>query len=219
MMVDFIRKRRRPALCSPRAVIVEQRAARSRPRARSARDYRGRRSGAADRRRCRRPGRAPGIHRRHRRRGRCERSRATRTNSSSGASSAGSRRCLAEHRTKELVLVGTIMTRPDVKNMKLDFGAVRLGGARRGAAHAGRQRSPERAASACSMSAATRWSAPMRWRPSWLRPPGRSGRTPRTRMRCRDARRAMKAARVIGKLDAGQAAVAINGVIVAPRSL
>lgn len=121
---------------------------------------------------------------------------------------------LAEHKTKELVLVGTIMTRPDVNNIKLDFGAVRLVARvalllmkgdndllsglvgmlnERGYTVVGAHEvAPELVASA-----------------------GRIGAHGADKNAERDARRAMKAARVIGKLDAGQAAVVVNGVIVA----
>lgn len=121
---------------------------------------------------------------------------------------------LAEHRTKELVLVGTIMTRPDVRNIKLDFGAVRL--VARVAVLLMRGDNDllsglvgmfnERGYTVVGAHEVA---------PELVAASGQIGAHAPDKDALRDARRAMKAARVIGKLDAGQAAVVINGVIVA----
>ena len=121
---------------------------------------------------------------------------------------------LAEHGTKELVLVGTIMTRPDVKHMKLDFGAVRL--VARVAVLLMRGDN-DLLSGLVGMFSERGYKVvgAHEVAPELVAPRVRSERTRPTRRANRDARRAMKAARVIGKLDAGQAAVVVNGLIVA----
>lgn len=121
---------------------------------------------------------------------------------------------LAEHGTKELVLVGTIMTRPDVKNLKLDFGAVRL--VARVAVLLMRGDN-DLLSGLVGMFAERGYTVvgAHEVAPELVAGSGQIGAQAPDRRANRDARRAMKAARVIGKLDAGQAAVVINGLIVA----
>lgn len=120
---------------------------------------------------------------------------------------------LAEHGTKEVVLVGTIGSRPDLKDMKLDFGAVRVmarvatllmrgdNGLLSGLIGLFNERG-------YTVVGAHEVALEL------VATAGQMGNHAPDKDALRDARRAMKAARVIGKLDAGQAAVVVNGVIV-----
>lgn len=121
---------------------------------------------------------------------------------------------LAAHGTKDIVLVGAIRSRPDYQAIKVDFGALRIlpevvkllaGGdsdllsgvvqmlARRGYRVLGAHEVAEDLVAGLG--------------PLGRRAPDKAAK--------RDIARAMAAARAIGLIDAGQAAVAINGRVVA----
>ena len=78
-----------------------------------------------------------------------------------------------------------------------------------------RQRRARRRRSSSSSVAATASSAPTRWRATSSPPHGSIGRHSPGEHGQRDAAIAMRAARAIGAIDAGQAAVAVNGRVVA----
>lgn len=121
---------------------------------------------------------------------------------------------LAEHKTRELVLIGTIMARPDVKNIKLDFGALRLVARVAVLLMKGDNDLLSGLVGMFNERGYTVVGA-HEVAPELVATTGQIGAHRPDNDAERDARRAMKAARAIGKLDAGQAAVVINGVIVA----
>ena len=121
---------------------------------------------------------------------------------------------LTKHGGRDLVLIGSIRTRPDFKGIKLDFATMRslkdilaivVGG------------------DSDVLSGAVKFFEKRGYRVvgahevagDLVAPPGPMGRHAPGRAEQRDVQRAMRAARAIGALDAGQAAVAVNGRIVA----
>jgi DUF1009 family protein len=121
---------------------------------------------------------------------------------------------LEAHGTKEVVLVGTIRVRPDLKDMKLDFGAARV--ITRVAALLLKGDNDlltgliglfnERGFKVVGAHEVA---------PELVAGIGKLGAHGPRRTQRIDARKAMRAARAIGRIDAGQAAVALRGRIVA----
>ncbi|HET7717357.1 MAG TPA: UDP-2,3-diacylglucosamine diphosphatase LpxI [Bauldia sp.] len=121
---------------------------------------------------------------------------------------------LAEHGTREVVLVGNVGSRPDIKDMKLDFGAVRVV-ARVAALLLRGDNDLLTGLVGLFEERGYRVVGAHEVAPELIAGSGRIGRHAPDREMLRDVKRAMKAARVIGRLDAGQAAVVVNGVVVA----
>ena len=121
---------------------------------------------------------------------------------------------LASHGARELVLIGSIRSRPDFSQLKLDFGAVRIlpellrlvaGGDNDLLSGVVRMFDKR----GYTIVGAHEVASELVAKPGPLgeRTPDKAGRI--------DAERAMVAARAIGPIDAGQAAVAVNGRVVA----
>jgi UDP-2,3-diacylglucosamine hydrolase len=121
---------------------------------------------------------------------------------------------LAEHKTKEMVLVGTIRTRPDVRDFKLDFGAVRVV-ARVALLLAKGDNDLLSGLIGLFDERGYKVVGAHEVAPELVAAAGQIGAHGTDKTMRRDLRRAMRAARAIGKIDAGQAAVAVNGWIVA----
>jgi DUF1009 family protein len=121
---------------------------------------------------------------------------------------------LAEHGTRDIVMIGTVSARPELRDLKLDMGAVTL--MARVAALLMRGDNDllsgligllnERGYGVVGAHEVA---------PELVAAEGRLGACEPDKDMLRDVKRAMRAARVIGRLDAGQAAVAMNGLIVA----
>lgn len=121
---------------------------------------------------------------------------------------------MAAHGAKDVVLIGAVRSRPDFSNIKLDFGAVRI--------------LPEVLSLLANgdsdlLSGVIRIFDQRGYRiigahevaPDLVAAAGPLGRRTPDKAGLRDAERAMRAARAIGLVDAGQAAVAVNGRVVA----
>jgi DUF1009 family protein len=121
---------------------------------------------------------------------------------------------LAEHGTREIVMIGTVSARPELRDLKLDMGFVTL--LARVAALLMRGDNDllsgligllnERGYGVVGAHEVA---------PELVAAEGQLGAHAPDKDMFRDVKRAMRAARGIGLLDAGQAAVAMNGVIVA----
>ncbi len=121
---------------------------------------------------------------------------------------------LAEHGTREIVMIGTVSARPELRDLKLDMGAVKL----MARVAALLMRGDNDLLSGLIGLLDERGYAVVgahEVAPELVAAEGQLGAHGPDRDMLRDVRRAMRAARGIGLLDAGQAAVAMNGLIVA----
>lgn len=121
---------------------------------------------------------------------------------------------LAAHKTREVVLVGNVTSRPDFKDIKLDMGTVRVM-ARVTALLLRGDNDLLTGLIAMLDERGYKVVGAHEVAPELVATSGQLGAHGPDRAMLRDARKAMKAARAIGRLDAGQAAVAVNGVIAA----
>jgi UDP-2,3-diacylglucosamine hydrolase len=121
---------------------------------------------------------------------------------------------LAEQRTREIVLVGTISARPDLKDLRLDLGAIRLMGR---VAKLLLRGDSDLLTGLIGMFEEPGYKVvgAHEVAPELVAGEGQLGAHAPEKGMLRDARKAMRAARTIGTLDAGQAAVVVNGLIVA----
>jgi len=121
---------------------------------------------------------------------------------------------LAEHGTREIVMIGTVNARPELRDLKLDLGAVALMARVAGLLMRGDNDLlsgligllNERGYAVVGAHEVA---------PELVAGEGRLGAHGPDRDMLRDVKRAMRAARAIGAIDAGQAAVAMNGLVVA----
>ena len=121
---------------------------------------------------------------------------------------------LEAHQTREIVMIGTVNSRPDLRDLKLDMGAVKL--MARVAALLLRGDNDllsgligllnERGYAVVGAHEVA---------PELVAAEGQLGAHPPDKDMLRDVRRGMRAARAIGTIDAGQAAVAMGGLVVA----
>ncbi len=121
---------------------------------------------------------------------------------------------LEAHGTRDIVMVGTVGSRPELRDLKLDLGAVKLMARVAGLLMRGDNDLltgligllNERGYEVVGAHEVA---------PELVAGEGHLGAHRPDKDMLRDARRAMRAARAIGAIDAGQAAVAMNGLVVA----
>jgi DUF1009 family protein len=119
-----------------------------------------------------------------------------------------------EHGILDVVMVGTVVSRPELRDLKLDMGAVKLMAQMAGLLMRGDNDLlsgligilNERGFEVLGAHEVA---------PELVATVGQLGVHGPDKERLQDAKRAMRAARTIGEIDAGQAAVVINGLVVA----
>lgn len=121
---------------------------------------------------------------------------------------------LAEHKTREVVMIGTVGSRPDMRDLRLDLGAVWLMARVAGLLMRGDN---DLLSGLIGILKELGYDVvgAHEVAPELVAADGQLGARGPDKNMLRDVKRAMRAARAIGVLDAGQAAVVMNGLIVA----
>jgi hypothetical protein len=121
---------------------------------------------------------------------------------------------LKEHGSRDIVMVGTVVSRPELRDLRLDMGAVKLM-AQMGALLVRGDNDLLSGLIGLLNERGFEVLGAHEVAPELVATEGQLGAHAPDKDRLRDVKRAMRAARTIGQIDAGQASVVINGLIVA----